>query len=70
MANAKKCDICGDYYDRSYCADNRIVFTYDTKDKYVPVTSIAYDCCPKCMMRIKHLIDGELKCGRKENENG
>ena len=47
MANARRCDICGDYYDRSYCADNRIVFAYDAKGKYNPITSIAYDCCPK-----------------------
>ena len=60
MANAKKCDLCGSYYDikfnkdcgfKIYCMSNHI-------DKRITLNR---ECCPECMEKIKDVIESLIK---------
>lgn len=61
MANAKKCDICGGFYD-AYNTDyskndpNYIQYGFeDDKDEHWDTA--LHECCPKCMFEILFLIE-------------
>lgn len=61
MASAKKCDICGKYYERYHESNNKekvngfMFLNIDTYQKYYSHT--ATDCCPECMTAVKVFID-------------
>ena len=73
MANAKKCDLCGKFYEH-YGSKNPATFKvtepnildlgYEDKDG-TDVWSNQIDCCPACMTSIRNHI-ANLK---KENPN-
>ena len=60
MAIAKKCDVCGTYYEpyNIKCSSERVnglmFLNIDTSQKYFSHNTI--DCCPKCMETIKRHI--------------
>lgn len=55
MSEAKKCDICGDFYvctpDSYECATSAVIGFYDDR-----LMKDHYDCCPKCWRSIKDHI--------------
>ena len=65
MAIARKCDICGTYYEPYNIANskrevesnrNAIAFvSINDNDKYFSSTPM--DCCPKCLESIRRHID-------------
>ena len=61
MANAKKCDICGRYYDAYNIQENEdevnglMFLNIDYASKYISHKPI--DCCQDCMKSIKNHID-------------
>lgn len=61
MAIAKKCDVCGDYYelynvDRNASEPNGfMMLNIDSKQQYW--SHKAVDCCPKCMESILQHIE-------------
>ena len=64
MALAKKCDICGKFYepyateyDRQSVNGLAIVFVKEDGGYRTPPDAIT-DCCPECMKAIIHYIDG------------
>ena len=66
MAAAKKCDICGSYYD-GYNMDNYEPNSLKLANEYVHNNNYLeyYDCCPNCMRSIKDYIDS-LKPKKEE----
>ena len=68
MADAKKCDICGTYYDRYNTSKaggvcpNQITFQQET------TTSVndfkTYDACPNCLKDIADFIESRRNHGR------
>ena len=76
MANAKKCDICGKFYDH-YGSKNPVNFKvmepnmidlgYEDKDGADTWTN-QIDCCPTCMKSIQDHIDN-LKKGNTNADN-
>lgn len=69
MASAKKCDICGrfyEYYESSYNGFKSIngisLINIDRAQQYS--TKITMDCCPECMDTIKRHIES-FKDGEK-----
>lgn len=49
MAIAKKCDICGEYFDYKRLADNCIkILNVDTRGAEYNAHD-QYDACPKCV---------------------
>jgi hypothetical protein len=61
MANAKKCDICGGFYDAyndNYYNANPNYITYGFENEYDDHCDVSlYECCPKCMFEIMFLIE-------------
>lgn len=60
MALARKCDICGNYYDKygtknSDKRDNALIFAVLFDDYSIDKKKIL-DCCPNCMKEIKEKI--------------
>ena len=66
MAAAKKCDICGSYYDE-YNTNNNEQNCWKLTNEYVHNNNYLkyYDCCPDCMRSIKDYIDS-LKPKKEE----
>ena len=66
MAAAKKCDICGTFYD-NYNMNNykpnclKLANEHVVNNKYLKL----YDCCPDCMKSIEECIDS-LKPKKEE----
>lgn len=74
MALAKKCDICGKYYDPyeiEICEKlvNGFTWTWTDSDElfFCPIKK-ALDCCPECMAKIRDFI-AELKKKEKSDES-
>lgn len=74
MANAKKCDICGRFYNpynnhsmnKRY--PNRVHFVREaTFDGSAYVTK-AYDCCPDCLYQIGALVYDLRNPGKDETD--
>lgn len=65
MAIAKKCDICGKYYELYNVARNAskpngfMVVNIDSKEQYF--SHDALDCCPECMDSILAHIESLKK---------
>lgn len=61
MANAKKCDICGKFYDiynTTKDCKNHNSFRFANVNEYdVCWNQRLYDCCPTCMEQIKSYIE-------------
>lgn len=62
MAIAKKCDICGTFYDyESEKPHNAIAFGWINRDyDFIYNNKNTMDCCPSCLESIKSRIE-ELK---------
>lgn len=66
MAEARKCDICGRYFDPKKTAVDRIKFgTYDTYGRFKEFE--AYDLCLVCYDAIHELMDA-MKGGDGSDE--
>ena len=55
MANARQCDICGNFYPHHFGEINGIAYLYDVVGARYTRTSM--DCCPDCISRFNSLID-------------
>lgn len=69
MANAKRCDICGNYYEiyntkNSPKKVNGFVYVNETEDRGYYAHGIQ-NCCPECMTAVKTFVE-ELKDFDKE----
>ena len=68
MAIAKKCDLCGKYYEQynyknsSSDTNGFMLLNIDANGKYW--SHSPYDCCPDCMNHIRSTINDMYK-GRK-----
>lgn len=69
MASAKKCDICGQYYEfygkipeENICF-NTVILSQKQEVTARLVSKRIFDCCPECAIKIKKTID---KIGNKE----
>lgn len=65
MASAKKCDICGEFYEL-YNVDSHaektngfMFLNIDSRGKYF--THKAIDCCPNCMSYVRVCISNKQK---------
>lgn len=76
MSLAKKCDICGSYYDfekeakiygNSYKKANGISLEVIDERGDVEMTKLTMDCCPTCINYIHELI-GDIKMASKSRE--
>lgn len=61
MAIARKCDICGRYYDpynNTGCLrkSNGVTFISVTNSEEVS-TNERYDCCPECIEKVSSFIE-------------
>lgn len=74
MANAKKCDVCGKFYNPyNHYTDNK---KYPNKVHLVREATFnnerwvtkSYDCCPDCMYQIGALIYDLQNPGKDETE--
>lgn len=68
MALAKKCDLCGDYYEPYNTAKhaenvNGIAYFNIDADRKSWTRHIVIDCCPKCMESIKNHINSLKRKG-------
>lgn len=65
MASAKKCDICGAFYEQYNVNNNSektngfMFLNIDSRSKYYTHTAI--DCCPDCMSYICVCISNKKK---------
>lgn len=72
MADAKKCDICKEYYGpygvkNSVYVPNTVMLV--SINKYDPPYNFkTYDCCPNCMETVQGLIKA-LSAGKEEEED-
>ena len=61
MALAKKCDICGKYYEVSGDNYNKSANAIQIRSRNLTNTQYweldTYDCCPQCINSIVNLID-------------
>lgn len=59
---AKKCDLCGSFYDRYNEKENKnkpngfCYLNLDDLGKFYKGPSI--DCCPECMKKIQNFVEG------------
>lgn len=64
MANAKQCDICGEFYAAAKVADRRLgSYEFRDTDGVIlihanPTSTEEMETCPKCMEKIKEFVDG------------
>ena len=72
MANAKQCDICGEFYAASKVDRSLRAYEYRDTDAVIlinagsssgmaddqPIRNEEMESCPKCMRKIKEFIDG------------
>lgn len=78
MALAKKCDICGDYYDPYEVEmDGKKLngFTWTWADvleanEFLCPMDEAIDCCPECMRKIQHFVKTLRNVSESELEKG
>ena len=73
MANAKKCDICGKFYEPySYRYGdkfpNGIRFVRESSTERSVSKVYGYDCCPDCLYQIGALIYDLQNPGKDETE--
>ena len=61
MAKARKCDICGEYYDGYNLKNgsNGITFIRIHDDGSYTRVSDLIDLCPKCRVNVSALINGK-----------
>lgn len=62
MALAKKCDICGKFYERYTTTDKEpngilIIHSNDTNSDYWSAGRGKMDCCPECLKAVHDCID-------------
>lgn len=69
MAAAKKCNVCGTFYD-NYNMDNHESNGLKLTNEYVHNNNYLeyYDCCPDCMRSIKKYIES-LKCEKEKKDD-
>lgn len=66
MAQAYKCDICGQFYDdrhRLKISEYRIAWLSNGSSDF---SNMYYDICPDCMAAIQKAIDGRKKEGNND----
>lgn len=70
MANAKKCDVCGNLYERygtKYTDATAIRLLHEIVARVNEYSSIVQlDCCPDCMREINNTIDLLKNSAKKE----
>lgn len=56
MANAKKCDRCGGYFDMSSSGFNRLLLCNSGR---ISNNDKVFDLCPTCMNNLRTWLDGK-----------
>lgn len=70
MANAKKCDLCHEYYDINPHQDCGFRTFYDDHNLERRIR-LNRECCPTCMKKINDCINSLIKpIVREEKQNG